>query len=320
MLQQTQVATVIPYYFNFLDTFPTIEALASGDLEKVLKMWEGLGYYARARNLHKAANIVVSQYNGLLPNDYTKFKALPGVGDYIASAVLSIAFDRPFAVVDGNVKRVLARFLCDNTPVNQASAHKHYKKFADLLLDFDQPAAHNQALMELGALICRPKTPDCPGCPVAENCSALKKQQTLLYPKRLPSRKVPVYDIAVGVIHKNGKLLITRRKLAGLLGGLWEFPGGKIKNGETAAQACTREIKEETGLNIQVTGHLTRVRHAYTHFKIRMEVFYCTVLSGRVRLNGPINFKWVSPRKLNDFAFPGANLKFISLIEKNKMR
>jgi A/G-specific adenine glycosylase len=320
MLQQTQVATVIPYYFKFLDAFPTIYDLAAADLDRVLKLWEGLGYYARARNFHKAANVVISQFNGQVPDSWDDFITLPGIGPYIAAAVLSLAHDLPFAVVDGNVKRVLARFLCDGEPVNHSTAHRHYQHSADLLLDRVQPAVYNQAIMELGALICKPKAPDCESCPVSRACCAKLQSQTDQFPRRLKPKKIPTYDIAVGVVRKNGKLLITRRKLSGLLGGLWEFPGGKIQKGESAEQACTREIKEETGLLTQVTEHLTVVRHAYTHFKIRMDVFSCKVVSGRVRLNGPMDFRWISPDRIDDFAFPRANLKFIHLIRENKIR
>ncbi len=319
MLQQTQVTTVIPYYLRFLDRFPTLQHLADADLEDVLKMWEGLGYYARARNFHKAANIVISQLNGQVPDTIDGFMTLPGVGPYIGAAVQSIAFGHPLAVVDGNVKRVVARLFCDSTPVNHHSAHNHFKKDADRLLDLNRPEIFNQAVMELGALICTPGSPECDLCPVSKFCCAFAKKMTDAYPKRKKSRKVPTYDIAVGIVIKKGKILITRRKLDGLLGGLWEFPGGKRNKKETAENACIREIKEETGLTVEILDHLTRVKHAYTHFKIRMEIFYCTVSSGRVRLNGPIDFRWISLNRIGQYPFPRANLKFIPLIMKDKI-
>ena len=314
MLQQTQVATVIPYYFRFLDMFPTIKDLAAADLEQVLKMWEGLGYYARARNFHKAARIVAFEKGGKVPDSLEAFTALPGVGDYIGAAVQSIAFGHAFAVVDGNVKRVLARLFCDDTMVNLPAAHKQFKKHADTLLDRHRPSAFNQAVMELGALVCVPAKPKCGICPVAQYCCAQIRHLTEAYPKRRKTKKVPTHQIAVGVIVKNGKVLITRRKLDGLLGGLWEFPGGKLKKGETAEAACAREILEETGLTIRIGPHLTRVNHAYTHFKINMDIFLCRAAAGRVRLNGPIDFKWVTLKELDRFAFPKANLKFIPML------
>jgi A/G-specific adenine glycosylase len=314
MLQQTQVKTVIPYYLRFMDTWPDLKDLAAADLETVLKAWEGLGYYARARNLHKATGIVVREMDGIIPDDYKGFKTLPGVGDYIASAVLSIARSRPNAVVDGNVKRVLARLLCNDTPVNHSGAHKAYKAIAEKLLYEKDPGTYNQALMELGALVCTPKGPACDECPLAGECCARRKQATDFFPRRMEKKKVPTVHIAVGIVKKNGNVLITRRKLDGLLGGLWEFPGGKVEPKEGAEQACVREIREETGIEIGNLAFLTRVFHAYTHFKIEMDVFYSDYISGQVILNGPIDHKWVSVDQLHQFPFPRANLKFMDLI------
>lgn len=314
MLQQTQVKTAVPYFLKFMETYPTLQDLARSDLEQVLKMWEGLGYYARARNLHKAVCLLVTEGDGRIPDRFDQFKALPGVGDYIASAVQSIAFGRAHAVVDGNVKRVFARLLCLETPVNQASGHKHFKTAADKLLDRTDPGRFNQAVMELGALICTPAGPDCGACPVAGFCRALKTRRVDRFPKRVKTKKVPCHHISVGIVHKGNRLLVTRRKLDGLLGGLWEFPGGKVKPGEDAETACIREIREETGMETEVTGFLTRVKHAYTHFKIEMDVFYCQYISGEVRLNGPIDFKWIRASDINQYPFPKANLKFIPMI------
>ncbi len=320
MLQQTQVKTVIPYYFNFISRFPTLQDLADADLETVLKMWEGLGYYARARNFHKAVNIISKKLNGAIPDDVCRFKKLPGVGDYIGAAVQSIAFGRSLAVVDGNVKRVVARLYCIKYPVNKPSSHKRFKAYADRLVDKNDPGTFNQAMMELGALICTPKKPQCHACPVFEFCQAALSDTVDQYPGRVKSRKTPTYNVAAGIVRKNGTILITRRKLEGLLGGLWEFPGGKLKPGEDAPAACIREIREETGIRVQTDSHLTTIHHAYTHFKIKLDVFYCNYVSGRIHLNGPIDFRWIRLKDIDRFAFPKANLKFIPLIEDESSR
>ncbi|MBA3012416.1 MAG: A/G-specific adenine glycosylase [Proteobacteria bacterium] len=315
MLQQTQVKTVIPYYLKFMATFPTVKDLAAVDLEIVLKAWEGLGYYARARNLHKAATLVTTTLNGEIPNHFSGFLALPGVGNYIAAAVQSIAFGHCHAVVDGNVKRVLARLFCLEHPVNQPGAHNHFQSAADSLVAKKDPGTFNQAMMELGALVCTPANPKCDICPLSGECLALKTQTLDQFPLRIPSKPVPTHTISVGIVRKNEQLLITRRKLDGLLGGLWEFPGGKREPGEDSPSACIREIREETGIEIKIDSFLTRVKHAYTHFKIEMDVFYCHHVSGEVTLNGPIDYRWIHISQIDEFAFPRANLKFIPLIK-----
>ncbi|MDD9302669.1 MAG: A/G-specific adenine glycosylase [Desulfobacter sp.] len=318
MLQQTQVKTVIPYYEKFMAAFPDVRDLGSADLEQVLKLWEGLGYYARARNLHKAAGIVNKEMKGIIPDRFDAFLSLPGVGDYIASAVLSIAFGQAHAVVDGNVKRVLARLFCMDTPINANIAHKKFKAEAGRLIFKQDPGSFNQAVMELGALVCTPKNPVCTACPLASACSALKKDRVSFYPVRIKKKKIPTHHISVGIVRKNDLVLITRRKLSGLLGGLWEFPGGHVEKGESPDQACVREIREETGIESRADTFLTRVSHAYTHFKIEMDVFYCDYISGRVCLKGPIDHKWARIKDLNQYPFPKANLKFIPLIaDKN---
>ncbi|MFZ0390224.1 MAG: A/G-specific adenine glycosylase [Calditrichia bacterium] len=318
MLQQTQVVTVIPYFNNFIQKFPDIFTLARADLQQVLKAWEKLGYYARARNLHKAARMVVEKYNGHIPGNPAEFQNLPGVGPYIAAAVLSIAFNKPLAVLDGNVKRVLARLLLLDLPVNQTSVQKGFAEKADHLLDKNNPGQYNQAIMELGAVICRPKNPACPECPVKAFCLAFRQNRQAEFPKRTAKAKTPEYHIAAGVVQRDGKLLITRRADAGLLGGLWEFPGGKVKEGETAAEACRREILEETGISVHVKSKLIRIRHAYTHFRIMMDVFVCSFHSGKVRLAGPVDYRWIKPEELDDYPFPGANHKFIPLLRNEQ--
>ncbi len=318
MLQQTQVKTVEPYYRNFITLFPNIKALAQASRDSVLKAWEGLGYYQRARNLHKAAYIILNEYQGIIPDGFNEIKKLPGIGDYIAAALISIAYCQPYVVVDGNVKRVLARLYCMNQAVNKSKYLPDFKNKAQYLLDQKQPGTFNQAIMELGALVCTPKNPACKICPVNQYCCALSTHNVKRYPFRNSRNKTPTQHIITGIIYHHGQILITKRAPQGLLAGLWEFPGGKIETGEEARTACQREIREEVGIEVQVTEHLTQIKHAYTHFKIVMEVFKCRYISGKVTLNGPVDYKWLKPDELKNFAFPRANHKFFHLINKNK--
>lgn len=314
MLQQTQVKTVIPYYRRFIDRFPTLESLAGSDQQEVLKLWEGLGYYGRARNLHRSARIIAADFNGTLPAQWNTIRKLPGVGDYIAAAVLSIAYGRPHAVVDGNVKRVTARLFKIDAPVNQPSSARIFKTAADGLLDSVSPGTSNQAVMELGALICKPAAPCCGNCPLPSCCKAFKSSSVDIYPRRLKTKPVPRYHIAIGVVFKKQKVLITKRRDDGLLGGLWEFPGGKIMAPETPETACVREIREEVNLNVGIRHFLTRISHAYTHFKITADVFICDYLSGRASLNGPADYRWIAVEDIGLYPFPKANHKFIPLL------
>ena len=315
MAQQTQIKTVIPYYHRFMNRFETVGRLAAADLQQVLKVWEGLGYYGRARNLHGAAQVVVDELNGEIPCDWDGFHRLPGVGDYIASAVLSMAFGRPHAVVDGNVKRVLSRLQKIDTPVNGSGGHREFLAAAQALLLRSEPGTFNQALMELGALVCSPRNPDCKACPFSDVCLARKEGVTDLYPKRKKRRPIPEYRIALGVVRKNGRVLITRRKPEGLLGGLWEFPGGKLLVDEPPELACVRKIRQAVNLEVEVASKIARIRHAYTHFKIVADVFWCRYVSGRVRRNGPVAHRWIRVGEIDQYPFPGANHKFIPLLK-----
>ncbi len=316
MLQQTQVKTVLRYYDPFLTAFPHIRGLAEAESQAVLKRWEGLGYYARARNLHRAARIVAREHDGVVPSTPSEFKKLPGVGPYINAAVQSIAFNHPLAVVDGNVKRVLARLNQIAAPANQASSYQEFQTIATRLLNLDQPGRFNQAMMELGALVCRPQKPDCPGCPVQAFCLACQNHTVDDFPRRQPAKAVPQHHIAAGVVTRNGRLLITRRADDGLLGGLWEFPGGKIGPKETAQAACLREIREEVNIEVRIETHIARIKHAYTHFKIVMDVFHCVYRKGKVKLNGPVDHRWIRPDDINQYPFPKANHKFMGHVRK----
>ena len=316
MLQQTQVKTVIDYYKRFLDRFPDIFHLAAAETQDVLKCWEGLGYYARARNLHKAVRRLVENDNGRIPADWNAFRELPGVGEYIAAAVLSIAFEKPYPVVDGNVKRVLARLFEIKVPVNQSASFKRYQEAAAILLDANDPGTFNQAVMELGALVCKPRQPACAICAIAKWCRAFRNGRVAEFPVRLKRIPIPEYRMTIGVILKDQNLLIVQRPSDGMLGGLWEFPGGLRNAGETGASACVRNIRETVGLTVTVDCRLTTIRHAYTHFKIIADVFICRYGGGRVRRNGPVAHRWVSAKALERYPFPGSHHKFIpSLLE-----
>lgn len=314
MLQQTRVATVIPYYTSFLERFPDIGTLASSDQDAVLKAWEGLGYYARARNLHRAASEVMHRHGGEIPRDAELFRRLPGVGQYICAAVSSIAFDTPLAAVDGNVRRVLARLFAVKAPVNRSSSGREFQQIANVLLDRSNPGDFNQAMMELGATICTPTKPVCGACPVADYCVARDSERVVDFPVREKRKPIPQYHVAVGVIEDGDRVLITQRPQSGLLGGLWEFPGGKVRSGESAEEACRREIAEEVNLTVEVGAFVGRVRHAYTHFKVEMDVFRCRYTGGKISLNGPTDYRWVVLEELDDYALPRANHKFLPLL------
>ena len=315
MLQQTQVATVIPYYHRFMQRFPTPADLAGADLQEVLKLWEGLGYYSRARNLHRAASVVTSTFDGRVPDDPAVFISLPGVGDYIAAAVMSIAFNQVLAVVDGNVKRVLARLLEMDTPVNHSRAHREFRKPAMTLICPKRPADFNQALMELGALVCRPQHPTCDSCPLADVCLAKQNESTAIYPRRLAKKKVPHRHLSVGVILKKGKLLILCRPTEGFLGGLWEFPAVSTGRGKASAATVADALAAETGLAIDVDRYLSRVRHAYTHFTLSADVYLCRYSAGRVRLKQAATHRWLSLRSLHRLPMHKAAHKCLAAVE-----
>lgn len=312
MLQQTQVKKVKEYYQNFIKRFPDIKQLADAPLQDVLKVWEGLGYYARARNLHKAAKVVIQEYGGEIPRNYDTFRKLPGIGDYTASAVLSIAYDYPHAAVDGNIKRVLSRLFLMKHPINDASSLKAFKENAETILDTDNPGLFNQAMMELGATVCRPQSPTCLVCPINMYCKSFHTGRQSEFPYRLKREAIPEQKIATGVIYKGSEVLIVQKPLDGLLGGLWEFPNGQIGEKETAENACIRHISDVVNLSVTNMNYLTRVRHAFTHFKIVVDVFYCDYQSGEVVLNGPIDSKWVKLSELRDYPLPRVTHKFLN--------
>ncbi len=316
LLQQTRVDQAIPYYRRFMAAFPSVQDLAAANLDEVLLEWEGLGYYSRARNLHRAAKWIVRDNGGLLPSSYDGLRQMPGVGDYTASAIGSLSFGLPEAVLDGNVIRVLARYDTLPDDVGRSPVRRLLRARAQELLDPDRPGPHNEAIMELGATICTPRSPVCGACPVAAGCLAKRSGSQDRYPVKQPKKRPPLVRVAVGVIARgDGCMLIQRRAPKGLLGGLWEFPGGKCLENETPRDACIREVREELGIEVRVTRQLAIIKHAYSHFRIQMSAFECDWIGGEVRARQGQPFRWVSPEKMGEFAFPRANRRLIELLE-----
>ncbi|MEW5987364.1 MAG: A/G-specific adenine glycosylase [Chloroflexota bacterium] len=318
MLQQTQIATVLPYYERWLARFSTVEELAAADLAEVLKLWEGLGYYGRARHLHAAAQTIVRDYDGRLPNTVEELLKLKGIGRYTAGAIASMAFDRPAAVLDGNVIRVLTRLLDLADDVTLPGVKRELWELAERLLPAARPGDYNQALMELGQSVCRPAAPQCHLCPLAGLCLARERGTQLERPVRPPRARTPHYDVAAGVIRgSDGRLLIARRPLNGLLGGLWEFPGGKQRPGESLPETLRREIREELDVEIEVERPLTVIQHAYTHFRISLHAFHARYLSGQPRCLGVADYAWVYPADLDGYAFAATDRQIINKLMNN---
>jgi A/G-specific adenine glycosylase len=318
MLQQTRVETVIPYYRRFLSRFPTLRSLAEAELDDVLKAWEGLGYYARARNLHRAARRVMEHHGGQLPAEREALLALPGIGAYTVGAVLSLAFGQDAAVLDGNVRRVLSRlFAIDGDPRSAATRRKLWN-LAEALLPPGQAGLFNEALMDLGATVCIPRDPRCADCPLSEGCQGHQGGDPERYPTRVQRRPLPHYDVAAGVIWRGDQLLISKRHTDDLLGGLWELPGGTRESGETLEECLVREVREELGIEIAVGDLMMAVRHAYTHFRVTIHVFHCRYLSGQPQALGCADWRWVRPDELDDFAFPAADRRIISSLRRNR--
>jgi len=305
MAQQTRVETVREYWSDFLERFPDVESLAAADRGEVLKAWEGLGYYARARWLHDAAGRVVREHDGRLPRDPGRLQELPGIGPYTAGAVASMAFGRPVPAVDGNTRRVLSR-LFDLAEPSDADL----ERAARALLEEagDRPADLNQALMDLGGAVCTPENPDCGRCPLAGSCLALRRGTVAERPppRRRPDR--PHHDVGVGVVWDGGgRVLISRRPEDGMLGGMWEFPGGKLEEGESPPEAVRRELREEMEIEVEVGELVARVDHEYSHLRVTLHAHHARHVSGTPRARAATEWAWVEPRRMEEYAFPRAS-------------
>lgn len=312
MLQQTTVAAVIPYYEKWLKTFPDIRSLARAPLQKVLKAWQGLGYYARARNFHAAAKIVVTEYGGRFPRDREIVRRLPGFGPYTTAAVLSLAFGEPLPVIDANVRRVVMRLARIR---GRAAADKDAGIMSYILtiFPFGTPGQFNQAMMELGAVVCRSRSPQCLLCPSSAFCKAYAagEQEIIPAPSKRAGRKI---EAVVAIIERNGRYLIQKRPSSGLLADLWEFPGGKREKGETLEAALAREVREELGVEVTKVRPLVTVRHAYTEFRVTLHAFACDI-AGEPKAD-PKRLRWVSLKGMRRYPVPSGTARILGALSR----
>ena len=318
MLQQTRVETVIPYFERWMQLFPTINDLARASEHDVLNAWEGLGYYSRARNLHRAAKIVAEQYNGKLPRDLDELRNLPGIGRYTLGAISSIAFGMDIPALDGNIKRVYSRIFDLSEPVDSTVGEKILWDLAESQLPKGQAGDYNQALMDLGATICLPKNPRCLICPLMKLCKAringTQHQRPVMKPKRDVPHYVHAAAVAIGEIGKTrNKVLLAQRPSQGLLAGMWEFPNGRVNS--DPAKELTKALKAGYNLKVRVIRNkeaLAIVQHAYSHFKVTVHAFRCELQSapqiGELR--------WVPLKELDDYPMGKIDRQIAKMIAK----
>jgi len=314
LLQQTRVQTALPYYVRFTKAFPTIRDLAAASEDRVLKLWEGLGYYGRAHHLLRGARILVNDYDTRFPRTAREWQRLPGVGRYTASAIASIAFGECVPVLDGNVKRVLARLFNIRKSIDAPRTLRLLWSVAEVLVPRRSPGDFNQAMMELGARTCTPPAPHCDKCPLRKTCDAYALGRQTILPVRRARRSLPHYQIVAAAIRKNGRYLLGKRPAGGMLGGLWEFPGGKVEAGETHDQSLGREIREELGIEIALGPLVAVVVHTYSHFKMTLHLYRCRHIGGRPQPHYHSEIKWVPRSQFHNLAFPAADLKLLRLL------
>ena len=278
MLQQTRVETVIPYFERWLERFPDVNSLAEADEQEVLKLWEGLGYYSRARSLLKAAKIIAAEYGGAVPRDPAVLRTLPGIGPYTAGAIASIAYGEPAAALDGNIRRVLSRYTDLAEPIRESKTEQRLWALAEKCLDRERPGDHNEALMDLGAVICLPENPRCGECPLAADCLAYARGTVHERPVAVKAAPIPRYETVSAVIQNAaGGFLLTKRDPNGLLGGMWEFPGGRIESDEDVNACLKRTIRAALGIAIEPGEEIGSFRHTYTHFKETRHAVRCSI-------------------------------------------
>ncbi|MEJ2691210.1 MAG: A/G-specific adenine glycosylase [Deltaproteobacteria bacterium] len=315
MGQQTQMDRVVDYFQKWCARFPDPVSIVQASQEEIYKLWEGLGYYSRARNIQRTAEILCRSYDCSVPDRYEVLLSLPGIGPYTAAAIMSLAFNRAYPVIDANVERVFARLFDIPSPVKEPANRLFIEKKACSLMPSGQARSFNQALMELGALVCLPKRPRCGQCPINSYCEALQ-QETV---DQRPVSNRPVKSVAIvmatGLLLHDGKIFIQKRLADDVWANLWEFPGGRLQKGETASEAVRREYREETGFEIEIVEDLGLVRHSYTIYKVTLNCYLCRLLSRDTAppiLTAAQEYRWVTWQELVEYAFPAGHRKLIA--------
>jgi len=316
MLQQTQVKTVIPYYLSWIQNYPDIKKLQKATIDNLLLLWQGLGYYRRVHNILSVAKILTQQYNSQFPDQYDDLIKLQGIGDYTASMILSVSFNKNQHIpVDGNIKRIMSRLYA--IPAKKQTL-KNYKKYTKKYINANYPGDSAQALMDLGREVCKPKHPDCMQCPLNQSCKARRQGNVQKFPYKKSTKIIPKYNIVVGVIWKLNKFLISKRFKGTLLGNLWELPGGKIKGEETKLEGLKREIKEEVNIEIFNIKKVGIINHQYSHMKLSITLFNCQYKSGTAKARSSQKIKWIEYNEKKHFAFPRATHKLFKIIKDIK--
>lgn len=317
MLQQTQMERGVDYFLRWVARFPDVAAVAEAKEQEILKYWQGLGYYARARNLYRAAKKIQLEHRGEVPCDYEELLALPGIGPYTAAAIASVAGNRNVAVVDANVSRVYARLYDIGEPVKSSRAQKQIADIANCLLPHGRARMYNQALMDFGGLVCRPSTPLCEKCGLSQWCGALRAGTVDQRPVTAPKKKTIALQKVAAIVLAGGKIFIQQRPAKAVWGGLWEFPGGLVEGGRGREEVLLERVFETTGLRVKIIQPITTVVHQYTNHKITLHSYLCrvNVRDTRVKLLGASDWRWVSPGQLSEFGFPAGPRKILEYID-----
>lgn len=324
MLQQTQVDTVLPYYERWLKSFPGVRRLAAAPLARVLKLWEGLGYYARARNLHKTAKIVTRKFHGKFPAQAAELRKLPGIGRYTAGALASIAFNQPEPILDGNVKRVLSRLFALKEAVDTQAGEKRLWEISRQLVSGAKGSYgdFNQALMELGALVCLPENPRCSACPVKTLCKAHRLKRETEFPVKLRNQKTEELKTVALVAWKNGRVLLEKQPLQSRWGGLWMFPQWILAHGKPPAEFLRKKAGGELGLQVENLRPRFSIEHGFTKYRVHLEVYEGSAVRGGGSdfnpqgKNGTAPFySWVNPSRLARLPLPAPHQKIARQIQ-----
>ncbi|BCJ87011.1 A/G-specific adenine glycosylase [Effusibacillus dendaii] len=313
MLQQTRVESVIPYWNRFMERFPTVESLAVAPEEEVLKMWEGLGYYSRARNLQAAVREVNEKYGGRVPDSLPDMCSLPGVGPYTSGAVLSIAYNVSVPAVDGNVFRVLSRIFLIEDDVSKPAARKKFEGIAEFLIPPGEASDFNQALMEFGARICIPKHPRCETCPVQSLCRGYREGVQDRLPVKGKKKPPRPLDIATAIVWQRDRVLITRRPPEGLLAGMWEFPSCDVSDGNRHEAELTRFFQGKWDVGLQVKSHFANLQHTFSHLHWNVQAYTCEAEAEKIPETDSV--KWVTTRELTQFAMPVVHQKLAKSLD-----